>query len=113
MDQKFKHHSLMTERRERLQIENYALLTESATDLRERLQEWYEYYHPTAPGECEQMEFAVMGSVQRRRVLGHITEAALTASAPRTSTSTVPRRTRSKRITGKCSPPHQVRPSWA
>ena len=75
MDQKFKHHRLMTERQERLQIENYALLTESATDLRGRLQEWYEYYHPTAPGECEQMEFAVMGSVQRRRVLGHITEA--------------------------------------
>ena len=53
MDQIFKIHKLMTERQERLQIENYALLTESATDLRGRLEEWYDFYEPTTPGECE------------------------------------------------------------
>ena len=74
MDQKFNHHRLMTERQERLLIENYALLTESATDLRGRLQEFYDFYRPTTPGECELLELAVMSSVQRRRVLGHQTE---------------------------------------
>ena len=67
MDQPFKHHPLMTERLERLQIENYALLTESATDLRARLQEWYGYYVPTSPGVCDLMEMAVMSSVQWRQ----------------------------------------------
>ena len=57
-----------------MQIENYALLTESATDLRGRLQEWYDFYEPTTPGECELMELAVMSSVQWRRVLSHMTE---------------------------------------
>ena len=75
MDQPFKHHPLMTERLERLQIENYALLTESATDLRARLQEWYGFYVPESPGVCDLMEMAVMSSIQWRRVLGHMTEA--------------------------------------
>ena len=74
MDQKLKIHKLMTARQQRLLIENYALLTENASDLRERLQEWYDYYRPTAPGECEQIEIAVMSSIQRRRVLSHQTE---------------------------------------
>ena len=55
-------------------IENYALLTESASDLRGRLEEWYAFYQPATPGECELLELAVMSSVQRRRVLGHMTE---------------------------------------
>jgi hypothetical protein len=74
MDQKSKIHRLMTERQERLLIENYALLTESASDLRGRLQEWYSYYQPPTPGECELLELAVMSSVQRRRVQSHLTE---------------------------------------
>jgi hypothetical protein len=73
MDQPFKH-PVMTARLERLQIENYALLTESATDLRARLQEWYVYYVPPSPGICDLMEMAVMSSIQWRRVLGHTTE---------------------------------------
>ena len=71
MDQKSKIHRLMTARQERLLIEEYALLTESASDLRGRLEEWYDYYQPATPGECELLELAVMSSVQRRRVLGH------------------------------------------
>ena len=74
MDQKLKIHELMTARQQRLLIENYALLTESASDLRERLQEWYDYYQPPSPGECELVEIAVMSSIQRRRVLSHQTE---------------------------------------
>jgi hypothetical protein len=74
MDQKSKTYKFMTARPERLQIENYALLTESAPDLRRRLDEWYTFYQPTTPGECEWLELAVMSSIQRRRVLGHITE---------------------------------------
>ena len=64
----------MTARRERFLIEEYALLTESASGLRERLDEWYDFYQPTTPGECEYLELAVMSSVQRRRVLGQLTE---------------------------------------
>ncbi len=74
MAQGTKSHRLLTARPERLLIENYALLTESASGLRDRLEEWYDYYEPTAPGECELMELAVMSSVQRRRVLGQLTE---------------------------------------
>jgi hypothetical protein len=73
MEHKSKTYRWMTGRQERLLIENYALLTESAPDLRGRLEEWYAYYQPTTPGECEQMEIAVMSSVQRRRVLAHMT----------------------------------------
>jgi hypothetical protein len=76
MEQPTKPHKLMTARPQRFQIEQYALLTESAVDLRERLEEWYDYYQPTSPGECEQLELAVMASIQRRRVLGQITELA-------------------------------------
>jgi hypothetical protein len=75
MDPPFQHHPLMTDRLERLQIENYALLTESATDLRARIQEWYDAYVPQTPGVCDLMEMAVMSSIQWRRVLGHMTEA--------------------------------------
>ena len=64
----------MTARPERLVIEEYALLTESASDLRARLDEWFTYYKPATPGECELLELAVMSSVQRRRVSSHLTE---------------------------------------
>jgi len=74
MAQHTKSHRLLTARRERFLIEEYALLTESASDLRERLDEWYDFYEPTTPGECELLELAVMSSVQRRRVLGQLTE---------------------------------------
>ena len=74
MAQDTKSHRLLTARPERLLIEKYALLTESASDLRGRLEEWYDYYQPTTPGECELLELAVMSSVQRRRVLAQMTE---------------------------------------
>jgi hypothetical protein len=74
MAQDTQSHRRLTARPERLLIENYALLTESASGLRERLEEWYDFYEPTAPGECELMELAVMSSVQRRRVLAQLTE---------------------------------------
>ena len=60
--------------RERFPIEKYALLTESAPELGARLDEWLSFYRPSTPGERELMEFAVMASVQRRRVLAHQTE---------------------------------------
>jgi hypothetical protein len=56
-----------------LLIEEYALLTESAPDLRKRLDEWFAYYRPESPGECELLELAVMASVQWRRVHRHQT----------------------------------------
>jgi hypothetical protein len=56
-------------RRHRFRIDEYALLTENAPKLRERLEEWYEYYQPTTPGECELIDMAVMASTQWRRVL--------------------------------------------
>ena len=75
MAQGTKSHRLLTARPERLLIENYTLLTESGfRPMREELEEWYDYYEPTAPGECELMELAVMSSVQRRRVLAQLTE---------------------------------------
>ena len=74
MEKQTKTHKLMTARRERLLIERYALFTERASDLRGRLDEWFTFYRPATPGECELIELAVMASVQRRRVLGHLTE---------------------------------------
>ena len=59
---------------QRLLIENYALLTENASDLRERLEEWFQFYQPATPGECEWLEVAIMSSIQRRRVLSQRTE---------------------------------------
>ena len=50
------------------------MLTESASGLRERLDEWYNFYQPMTPGECELLELAVMSSVMRRRVLAQLTE---------------------------------------
>ena len=74
MEQTTKLDDLLTARNQRLLIENYALLTENASDLRERLEEWFQFYQPATPGECESLEVAIMSSIQRRRVLSQRTE---------------------------------------
>jgi hypothetical protein len=65
---------MKTSCQQRLQIEKYALLTESAAELGAKLDAWYGFYQPASPGECELLDLAVMSSVQRRRVLGQLTE---------------------------------------
>jgi hypothetical protein len=54
--------------RHRFPIERYALLTENAPELGARLDQWYEYYQPMTPGECELIDMAVMASTLGRRV---------------------------------------------
>ena len=44
---------MKTSRQKRLPIEEYALLTESAPELGEKLDQWYNFYQPATPGECE------------------------------------------------------------
>jgi len=44
------------------------LLTEHAPELGAKLDEWYSFYQPATPGECESLDMAVMASVQARRV---------------------------------------------
>jgi hypothetical protein len=58
----------------RLPIERYALLTESAPELAARLGAWHGYYQPATPGECELIDMAVMASIQRQRVVACLTE---------------------------------------
>src|SRR5437868_197958 len=58
-----------------LRIENFALLSEHAPELRERLDEWLGFYKPASPGERELLELAVMASVGGRRSLDAQTEA--------------------------------------
>ena len=53
MEQPTKTHRSMDSRQHRLLIEKYTLLTESAPELREKLDEWYAFYRPSSPGECE------------------------------------------------------------
>jgi hypothetical protein len=74
MEQPTKTHRSMDSRQHRLLIEKYALLTESAPELREKLDLWYGFYQPATPGECEQLNMAVMSSVERRRVHASLTE---------------------------------------
>jgi hypothetical protein len=50
-------------------IETLALPCEDAALLRDRLDQWVEYYKPETPGEFELIEIAVTSSVQRRRGL--------------------------------------------
>ena len=69
-----KEHKMKTSQHQRLPIEEYALLTESAPELGAKLDQWYRYYQPATPGECEQLDIAVMASVQRRRVHACLTE---------------------------------------
>ena len=65
---------MKTSRQERLPIERYAVLTENAPELGAKLQHWYDFYLPSTPGECEQLDMAVMASVQFRRVNACLTE---------------------------------------
>jgi hypothetical protein len=67
---------MQTPRQKRLPIETYALLTESAPELGAKLDHWYRFYTPATPGECEQLDMAVMASVQLRRVHRCLTEMA-------------------------------------
>ena len=55
---------MKTSRQQRLPIEEYALLTENAPELGAKLDHWYSFYQPATPGECEQLDMAVMASVQ-------------------------------------------------
>jgi len=64
----------MDSRQHRLLIEKYALMTESAPELREKLDGWYAFYQPSSPGECEQMNTAVMSLIERDRVHATLTE---------------------------------------
>ena len=59
---------MITSHQQRLPIEEYALLTESAPELGAKLDYWHGFYRPATPGECEEMDMAVMASVQARRV---------------------------------------------
>jgi len=59
---------MKTSRQKRLPIEEYALLTENAPELGAKLDQWYSFYQPATPGECELLDMAVMASVQARRV---------------------------------------------
>ena len=59
---------MKTSRQKRLPIEEYALLTENAPELGAKLDDWYSFYQPATPGECEWLDMAVMASVQARRV---------------------------------------------
>ncbi len=56
-------------------IEKYAVLTERASDLRGKLDEWYACYQPATPGECELLDLAVMASTLHGRVMGSLTQA--------------------------------------
>ena len=56
-----------------LRIEALALPGEDADALRERLDEWNDFYRPATPGEAELIEMAVTASVQRRRSLRFLT----------------------------------------
>src|ERR1700691_6061058 len=58
---------------QRLPIEEYALLTENAPDLGAKLDWWHNFYQPATPGECEQLDLALMASVQARRVYACLT----------------------------------------
>ena len=60
--------------RQRLPIEKYAVLTESAPETGAMLDNWYDYYQPSTPGECALLDLAVMASVTLRRTLGCLTE---------------------------------------
>jgi hypothetical protein len=60
--------------RQRLPIETYAVLTESAPETGAMLDNWYDYYQPSTPGECALLDLAVMASVTLRRTLGCLTE---------------------------------------
>jgi hypothetical protein len=52
-----------------LRIENLAILTEKAPEVKAKLSEYVDYYKPTSPGERELCETAAVASVQKRRVL--------------------------------------------
>jgi hypothetical protein len=52
-----------------LRIENLAILTEKAPEVKAKLTEYVDYYKPTSPGERELCETAAVASVQKRRVL--------------------------------------------
>jgi len=64
---------MKTSPQQRLPIEEYALLTESAPELGAKLDHWYSFYQPATPGEAESLDMAVMASVQARRVLACLT----------------------------------------
>ena len=68
MEHLTKPHTMKTSRQKRLPIEEYALLTENAPELGAKLDYWYSFYRPATPGECDQLDMAVMASVQLRRV---------------------------------------------
>src|SRR3954447_6668842 len=50
-----------------LRIETLALPDEDAFELRDRLDQWNDFYQPATPGEAELIDLAVFASVQRRR----------------------------------------------
>jgi hypothetical protein len=74
MDQPPRTHKAVTWQRRQFLIEKYALLTENASDLREKLDWWLDFYRPASPGECEQVDIIVMASVHIDRLQQHLTE---------------------------------------
>jgi hypothetical protein len=59
---------MITSHSQRLPIEEYVLLTENAPELGAKLDYWHGFYKTATPGEQEQIDIAVMASVQARRV---------------------------------------------
>ena len=67
---------MASSRQKRFPIEKYALLCQRKPSARgsEELGQWYSFYQPATPGECEQIDMAVMASVEVQRVHACLTE---------------------------------------
>src|SRR3954447_5731673 len=93
-----------------LRIETLALPDEDAFELRDRLDQWNDFYRPATPGEAELIDLAVFASVQRRRCQRSTPPPSPTKSAPPRTAGIRTARTRSD-ASSPCWPPTPPPPS--